>query len=591
MVGNSVDRFNGLVSSLAIKSPCVVASDVNLVLDGVQTVNGVAVVSGDRVLVKDQTNPVENGIYDVTSSTWNRSADFDGNRDVTLNTIVLAGVNASEPVVYRVTSALPIIIGTTAVNWAQGIRGAGTINVVEDLTPQLGGDLDSNTFDIVLTSAGGGSYTVTADDAYGTFSVEAATPSLGQYGIKLDLGGNAYIGGATQWGGGSETIAGAKPVEGDLFYNQFLLETSDILSDLAVFGLNGTQAVEVGSYVQGGEVVLRTTGTGGFEDYEWSFVVDAGTQAVWIQDGYSFRIGNASGGVVTRPTIYVDFAHDGTDLNIAGVNTTGINITGVASIDVGASAINNVDSLRITESTVPLGYTVSADAGSRGLRFVGDDPWNTEWYAIFDCGYGVAIVANANGSTMAGAVPTVGDTLYATLDIWAPANDLYAAQFGFNGEDSLQVGNWVVDGDIYFYITRAGNLHEYSLWLDAVNQAVTVQDWSFRISNGGNYIARGTEYVDFEHDGTDFNITGTNTTDINITGVTTVNIGGEGVLTTVTSTTVALAAVGNAINTSARKEAGFMVFNTTTNKPVWAVGNADASVWVDATGATAHTPI
>ena len=591
MVGNSVDRFNGLVSSLAIKSPCVVASDVNLVLDGVQTVNGVAVVSGDRVLVKDQTNPVENGIYDVTSSTWNRSADFDGNRDVTLNTIVLAGVNASEPVVYRVTSALPIIIGTTAVNWAQGIRGAGTINVVEDLTPQLGGDLDSNTFDIVLTSAGGGSYTVTADDAYGTFSVEAATPSLGQYGIKLDLGGNAYIGGATQWGGGSETIAGAKPVEGDLFYNQFLLETSDILSDLAVFGLNGTQAVEVGSYVQGGEVVLRTTGTGGFEDYEWSFVVDAGTQAVWIQDGYSFRIGNASGGVVTRPTIYVDFAHDGTDLNIAGVNTTGINITGVASIDVGASAINNVDSLRITETTVPLGYTVSADAGSRGLRFTGDDPYSTEWYAIFDCGYGVAIVANANGSTMAGAVPTVGDTLYATLDIWAPANDLYAAQFGFNGEDSLQVGNWVVDGDIYFYITRAGNLHEYSLWLDAVNQAVTVQDWSFRISNGGNYIARGTEYVDFKHDGTDLNIAGVNTTDINITGITTVNIGGEGVLTTSTSTTAALAAVGNAINTSARKVAGLMVFNTTTNKPVWAVGNTDASVWVDATGATAHTPI
>ena len=527
MVGNSVDRFNGLVSSLAIKSPCVVASDVNLVLDGVQTVNGVAVVSGDRVLVKDQTNPVENGIYDVTSSTWNRSADFDGNRDVTLNTIVLAGVNASEPVVYRVTSALPIIIGTTAVNWAQGIRGAGTINVVEDLTPQLGGDLDSNTFDIVLTSAGGGSYTVTADDAYGTFSVEAATPSLGQYGIKLDLGGNAYIGGATQWGGGSETIAGAKPVEGDLFYNQFLLETSDILSDLAVFGLNGTQAVEVGSYVQGGEVVLRTTGTGGFEDYEWSFVVDAGTQAVWIQDGYSFRIGNASGGVVTRPTIYVDFAHDGTDLNIAGVNTTGINITGVADVNVSGH-------LNVVSSSGDL-------------------------------------------SNPAGFFQLVG------------AGGEIHARMGYFGSANLNYGNEVLSGRSSMYCRNAGGVYKYSAVFDADTEILDLGYGTIVRISDDNFPP--INYVTQSHDGTDFNIAGTNTTDINITGIAKVNIAGEGVLTAVTSTTAALAALANAINTSARKEAGFMVFNTTTNKPVWAVGNTDASVWVDATGATAHTPI
>lgn len=57
-----------------------------------------------------------------------------------------------------------------------------------------------------------------------------------------------------------------------------------------------------------------------------------------------------------------------------------------------------------------------------------------------------------------------------------------------------------------------------------------------------------------------------------------------------TSTTAALVAIANAINTAAEKEAGFMVFNTTTSLPVWAVGNTDGAVWVDATGATAHTP-
>jgi len=57
-----------------------------------------------------------------------------------------------------------------------------------------------------------------------------------------------------------------------------------------------------------------------------------------------------------------------------------------------------------------------------------------------------------------------------------------------------------------------------------------------------------------------------------------------------TSTTAALAAIGNAINT-AGKYAGKMLFNTTTSKPVWAVGSTAGSVWVDGTGATVHTPV
>lgn len=58
----------------------------------------------------------------------------------------------------------------------------------------------------------------------------------------------------------------------------------------------------------------------------------------------------------------------------------------------------------------------------------------------------------------------------------------------------------------------------------------------------------------------------------------------------VPSTTAALAAVGNAINTTG-KFAGKQVWNTTTTKPVYAVDGTAAGVWKDATGATAHTPV
>lgn len=56
------------------------------------------------------------------------------------------------------------------------------------------------------------------------------------------------------------------------------------------------------------------------------------------------------------------------------------------------------------------------------------------------------------------------------------------------------------------------------------------------------------------------------------------------------TTTTALNDITNIINTEDKFDGG-MVFNTTTNIPVWATGNTAGAVWVDATGATAHTPV
>lgn len=58
----------------------------------------------------------------------------------------------------------------------------------------------------------------------------------------------------------------------------------------------------------------------------------------------------------------------------------------------------------------------------------------------------------------------------------------------------------------------------------------------------------------------------------------------------VTSTTTALADIGNAINT-AGKVTGKQVFNTTTGIPVWAVGSTAGALWNLAAGTTAHTPV
>jgi len=112
----------GLSGSLAIKVPCVAASTGNLTLSGEQTVDGVACVTGDRVLVKDQTTGSENGVYDVSTAAWTRSLDFDGNGDVTRGTIVpvLDGTTNSNTS-WRLSSTGTITIGTSSLTFAESI--------------------------------------------------------------------------------------------------------------------------------------------------------------------------------------------------------------------------------------------------------------------------------------------------------------------------------------------------------------------------------------------------------------------------------------------------------------------------------------
>jgi hypothetical protein len=117
----STDRLAGLTTSVAVKPPVKAVSISNLTLEGEQTVNGVAVVTGDRVLVKSQSNAVENGIYIVDTSEWERSADFDGALDVVDGTLVVA--NNSTDVYYRVTTNDPITIGSTAITF-ETVAGA-----------------------------------------------------------------------------------------------------------------------------------------------------------------------------------------------------------------------------------------------------------------------------------------------------------------------------------------------------------------------------------------------------------------------------------------------------------------------------------
>lgn len=84
----ATDRIYGLNTALAFKAPCRVGTTAAITLSGTQTIDGVAVVAGDRVLVMDQAALTANGIYVVAADTWTRAADFAGTRDAIQGTMV-----------------------------------------------------------------------------------------------------------------------------------------------------------------------------------------------------------------------------------------------------------------------------------------------------------------------------------------------------------------------------------------------------------------------------------------------------------------------------------------------------------------------
>lgn len=71
---NYVDTVaQGLDAKLSVRA----ATTANITLSGTQTIDGVALIANDRVLVKNQTTNTQNGIYVVAGGAWSRATDAD----------------------------------------------------------------------------------------------------------------------------------------------------------------------------------------------------------------------------------------------------------------------------------------------------------------------------------------------------------------------------------------------------------------------------------------------------------------------------------------------------------------------------------
>lgn len=116
----TTDRVAGLNGSVGFKAPCRAATTAAITLSGEQTIDGVAIVSGDRVLVKNQASGVDNGIYIASTGGWSRALDFDGSRDARNGTLVFVTSGSTNGLfIFRLTVTDPFTVGSGSNTWTQ----------------------------------------------------------------------------------------------------------------------------------------------------------------------------------------------------------------------------------------------------------------------------------------------------------------------------------------------------------------------------------------------------------------------------------------------------------------------------------------
>jgi hypothetical protein len=95
-------------------------SPVNPSTGGLLVVDGVPLVAGDRVLAKDEANPVNNGIYAASTGPWVRTTDATGNTQFFSGmavTVALGAVNAGQTFICTCPDD-PVVVGTSLITWA-----------------------------------------------------------------------------------------------------------------------------------------------------------------------------------------------------------------------------------------------------------------------------------------------------------------------------------------------------------------------------------------------------------------------------------------------------------------------------------------
>jgi len=168
---------DSVAQGLSFKAPALVASTANIpTLSGLLTIDGVTLVAGNRVLVKNQATQSENGIYVASSGAWARSSDAN-----TWDELVAAYLFIEDGDVWGGSSW----VDTNQRGGTLGVTPVTFVQFSNNATYTAGTGLTLNGFQFSITNTGVTAASYGSATQVGTFTVNAQG--------QLTLAGNTTV--------------------------------------------------------------------------------------------------------------------------------------------------------------------------------------------------------------------------------------------------------------------------------------------------------------------------------------------------------------------------------------------------------------
>ena len=126
-------KASAAAAGITIKLAARAVAKTAITLSGAQTVDGVAIVAGNRVLVAGQADAKTNGIYVAAAGAWTRATDADGAGELGSGTLIGIREGATEAdslwglTTDNATGA--IVVGTDNQNWSRAL-GSSTGEII-----------------------------------------------------------------------------------------------------------------------------------------------------------------------------------------------------------------------------------------------------------------------------------------------------------------------------------------------------------------------------------------------------------------------------------------------------------------------------
>jgi hypothetical protein len=157
---------------------------ISTALNNGDTIDGVTLVTGDRVLVKNQGTPAQNGIY-IVGVTPTRAADMDQDLTTSIPAEEIAGAvvfvisgTANASTIWYTTNAVGGTIGSTSITWTQFSPGGGVTGFA---TPAI----------VLGTAAAAGAATTVIRSDSTIVAFDATVPTTQAFGDSAATGSAA----------------------------------------------------------------------------------------------------------------------------------------------------------------------------------------------------------------------------------------------------------------------------------------------------------------------------------------------------------------------------------------------------------------